>query len=327
MDLEIHWYSFLNRLEVPMIKVHHLVKRYKELLALDHMNLEVKEGEILGLLGPNGSGKTTLINCILGLSTYDKGDITIFGEHLRPNSYSLKKEIGYVPQDLALFDNLTVEQNIRFFCGLYVNDSKLLKTYVDEAIVFTGLQDFGKFTPKKLSGGLRRRLNIACGIAHKPKLIFLDEPTVAVDAQSRNFILKGIKDLNQNGSTIVYTSHYLEEIEAICDRVAIMDKGQNIAQGTLLEVKNSISTGEKIQVEFVKLSPQQEQELSQLQGLLSYEKKQSLFILEFKKGLNPLIPLMNFVEKNQLSYSSLLSSKPTLNDVFLTITGKELRDK
>ena len=169
-----------------ILEIKNLVKRYKELVALDHFNLEIKEGEIFGLLGPNGSGKSTTINCILGLLKYDKGNIKVFGETIKPSSYELKKKIGVVFQDVGVFEELTVYDNIDYFCGLYIKDKATRKKYVDDAIAFTGLEDFRKFLPKKLSGGLLRRLNIACGIAHKPKLIILDEPTVAVDPQSRS---------------------------------------------------------------------------------------------------------------------------------------------
>ena len=180
-----------------VIEINNLVKRYKELVALDHLSLEVKEGEIFGLLGPNGSGKTTTINCILSLLTYDKGSIKVFGKEMTPSSYDIKKQIGVVMQNVAVFNELTVYENIDYFCGLYITDKELRKKYVEEAIEFTGLSDFKKFRPGKLSGGLLRRLNIACGIAHKPKLIFFDEPTVAVDPQSRNKILEGISKLNK----------------------------------------------------------------------------------------------------------------------------------
>ena len=157
-----------------VIEINNLVKRYKELVALDHLSLEVKEGEIFGLLGPNGSGKTTTINCILSLLTYDKGSIKVFGKEMTPSSYDIKKQIGVVMQNVAVFNELTVYENIDYFCGLYITDKELRKKYVEEAIEFTGLSDFKKFRPGKLSGGLLRRLNIACGIAHKPKLIFFD---------------------------------------------------------------------------------------------------------------------------------------------------------
>jgi len=219
-------------MNTPVVKVENLVKRYKDLVALDHFNLEIEEGEIFGLLGPNGSGKTTTINCILSLLSFDKGTIEVFGKEMHPNSYDLKRQIGVVMQNVAVFDDLTVYENIDYFCGLYIRDKKLRKQYIEDAISFVGLEDFQKFYPKKLSGGLLRRLNIACGIAHKPKLIILDEPTVAVDPQSRNKILEGIQELNRQGATIIYTSHYMEEVEQICTRIAIMDKGRNLALGT-----------------------------------------------------------------------------------------------
>ena len=206
------------------VEVKSLVKRYKELVALDHFNLAIKEGEIFGLLGPNGSGKTTTINCILALLSYDKGEIKIFGKPMKPTSYDIKKDIGVVMQNVAVFDELNVFENIDYFCGLYIKDKSKRREYIDEAIEFVGLKEYIKFKPKKLSGGLLRRLNIACGIAHKPKLIFFDEPTVAVDPQSRNKILEGIEQLNRDGATIIYTSHYMEEVEQICTKIAIMDK-------------------------------------------------------------------------------------------------------
>ena len=190
-----------------VVKVNQLVKRYGDLLALDHLSFEVEQGEIFGLLGPNGSGKTTAINCILSLLKFDKGEVTVFDKPMTPEAYDIKRDIGIVMQDVAVFDELTVFENIDYFCGLYVSDKKVRKGLVEEAIAFVGLEDFKKFYPKKLSGGLLRRLNIACGIAHKPKLIILDEPTVAVDPQSRNKILEGIVELNKQGATIIYTSH------------------------------------------------------------------------------------------------------------------------
>ncbi|MCD8502171.1 MAG: ABC transporter ATP-binding protein [Bacillaceae bacterium] len=186
-----------------IVKIENLVKRYGDLIALDHLNIDIKEGEIFGLLGPNGSGKTTAINCLLSLLKFDKGNIEIFGKEMKPAAYDIKQNIGIVMQNVAVFDELTVYENIDYFCGLYIKDRKKRKELVEQAIEFVSLKDFVKFHPKKLSGGLLRRLNIACGIAHKPKLIILDEPTVAVDPQSRNNILEGIKRLNQEGATII----------------------------------------------------------------------------------------------------------------------------
>ena len=215
-----------------MIHIENLVKRYGSITALNHLNLDIREGEIFGLLGPNGSGKTTAISCMLSLLKYDKGSIRIFDQEMCPDNYEAKQQIGIVLQNVAVFNELTVYENIDYFCGLYIQDKARRHQMVEEAIQFTGLEDFRKTRPKKLSGGLLRRLNIACGIAHKPRLIIMDEPTVAVDPQSRNKILKGILKLNQQGSTIIYTSHYMEEVEQICTRIAIMDKGRIIASGT-----------------------------------------------------------------------------------------------
>ena len=198
---------------MDVIAIEGLVKRYDELLALDHFDLHVDQGEIFGLLGPNGSGKTTSINCMLALLTYDRGSIRLFGESMAPTRYDLKRRIGIVPQQVAVIDELTVRENIDYFCSLYVNDRAQRRALVDEAIEFVELEEFVRFRPGKLSGGLLRRLNIACGIAHKPELIFFDEPTVAVDPQSRNAILNGIQRLRAEGATVVYTSHYMEEVE------------------------------------------------------------------------------------------------------------------
>ena len=309
------------------IEIKELVKRYKELLALDHFNLEVREGEILGFLGPNGCGKTTAINCMLGLLTYDKGDIRIFGEAMTPNAYHIKENIGLVPQELAYFEQLTVYENIDFFCGLYIKDKQRRKSLVEEAISFVGLEDYRKFFPNKLSGGLKRRLNIACGIAHKPKLIFLDEPTVAVDAQSRNFIFEGIKRLNKEGSTIVYTTHYLDEADQLCDRIVIMDKGHNVVDGTPEELKSMIATKEIIHLELVEeASDAIIKEMKSLPHLQLLDKNKAVYTLQFTQKGSNIVALAQLLNQHGLAYLKLYSEQPSLSDVFLSFTGKELRD-
>lgn len=309
-----------------VVEIKNLVKRYGELTAIDHLNLEIEQGEIFGLLGPNGSGKSTAINCILALLKIDKGEIKVFGEEMTPTSYDVKRKIGVVSQNVAVFDDLTVYDNIDFFCGLYYPNKKERKKLVDEAIEFTGLNDFVKFKPKKLSGGLLRRLNIACGIAHKPSLIILDEPTVAVDPQSRNNILEGIKKLNKQGSTVIYTSHYMEEIEQLCTRIAILDKGKVIAQGTKQELKSMISTGEKIELEAFNLTKEQLDGFMLLPNITSCDYKSNRLLLSFRSGNSNLTNTLSYIEKNKITYGHLYSSLPTLNDVFLEITGKSLRD-
>jgi len=308
-----------------VVKVSNLVKKYKERIALDNFNMEVEEGEILGLLGPNGCGKTTAINCILSLLSFDKGEIEIFGQKMTPNSYDIKRQIGIVPQEVSVFENLTVKENIDYFCGLYVEEKGLRKQYVEEAIEFVGLSDYIKFYPRKLSGGLRRRLNIACGIAHRPKLIFLDEPTVAVDAQSRNFILDGIKRLNKEGSTIIYTTHYLEEAETLCKRIIIMDNGKSLVSGTNEELKAMITTTEKIVVKF--LEPGSiDDKMKEIPHVVDIERDGEDYIVKFENGFNNMANLLEFIKDNNLTYTKFYSQIPTLNDVFLQLTGKELRD-
>ena len=242
-----------------VIEVKNLTKEYKNKKAINNLSFDVYKGEILGLLGPNGSGKSTTINSILALLKYQNGSIKIFGKEMKPDSYDIKSKIGVIFQDVAVFSELNVYDNIDYFCGLYVKNKKVRKQYVEDAIKLVGLGEFRKYLPKQLSGGLLRRLNIACGIAHKPR--------VAVDPQSRNNILDGIKKLRDDGATIVYTTHYMEEVEILCDRIIILDKGEIIAQGTSEELKKQANIEEKIE----------------------------------RVG-------------------------PTLNDVFLKLTGKELRD-
>lgn len=309
-----------------IIKVENLVKRYGDLLALDHFNLNIKEGEVFGLLGPNGSGKTTAINCILSLLSYDKGSIEVFGKPMNPDSYESKQKIGVILQNVAVFQELTVYQNIDYFCSLYVKDKNLCKQYVEEAIVFVGLEDFRKFYPKKLSGGLLRRLNIACGIAHKPKIIFMDEPTVAVDPQSRNKILEGILELNKKGTTIIYTSHYMEEVEQICSRIAIMDNGRNIAIGTKEELKASIQTGETITIDIMDLPDTILEGLKKLPNILRTHYHDNHLVINCCNGKHNLIHILDYLSKYDILIGQVYSQLPTLNDVFLEITGKKLRD-
>ena len=300
-----------------IIQINNVTKHYGDFKALDNLSFEVKQGEILGLLGPNGSGKSTTINCLLSLLNFDKGSIQIFGKEMTPESYDVKSKIGVVFQNVAVFNELTVYENINYFCGLYIKDKKTRKQYVEDA---------RKFYPKQLSGGLLRRLNIACGIAHKPSLIFLDEPTVAVDPQSRNSILENIKELNKQGATVVYTTHYMEEVEQLCNRIIIIDKGTIIASGTNEELKNLISTSEKITVETEELSDNLINEMLKLKNVekVTYEGK--ILHLVYSGGEHNLSDLIDFIKTKNIKYNKIFSELPTLNDVFLELTGKELRD-
>ena len=309
-----------------VIEVRGLVKKYKELTAVDNLDLEVKKGEILGLLGPNGSGKSTTINCILSLLKKDAGTVKIFGEPMSPDAYEIKRRIGVVFQDVAVYDELSVYENIDYFCGLYISDKAKRKELVERAIDLVSLNDFVKFKPKKLSGGLLRRLNIACGIAHRPEIIILDEPTVAVDPQSRNSILEGIKKLNDEGSTIIYTSHYMDEVDFLCDDIVIIDKGKVIAKGTSEELKDMITMNEKISFTSKNLSDDVIDKIKAFEHLLSYENKDGSIKLSFAHGDGYLMKLIKLLDDNGIRYSSLNVEKPSLNGVFLELTGKDLRD-
>ncbi len=315
-----------SREQEPALQVRALVKRYGDMVALDHFDMEVGCGEVFGLLGPNGSGKSTAINCILALLSFESGTVRIFGQEMTPTSYDLKSHIGVIPQNVAVFNELNVQENIDYFCSLYVPRKADRKDLVEQAIDFVGLGDFRGFRPGKLSGGLLRRLNIACGIAHQPDLIFFDEPTVAVDPQSRNAILEGIERLNAQGATVVYTSHYMEEVEQICTRIMIMDHGRQIALGTAEELKGMVQAGEQVTVETLDL---QESTLAKIRALplaqsADYDGKE--LVIHCRQGEHNLQDVLTVLESTQTSYGHLTSRPPSLNDVFLELTGKELRD-
>lgn len=309
-----------------VIEVTNLTKAYKQMKAVDNLSFTVREGEILGLLGPNGSGKTTTINCILSLLSFSTGEIKVFEAPMRPDAYDLKRKIGVVFQEVAVFDELTVYENIDYFCGCYIEDKALRKQCVQEAIELVSLQDYVKFRPKQLSGGLLRRLNIACGVAHKPKLIFLDEPTVAVDPQSRNSILEGIKRLRDDGATIVYTTHYMEEVEILCDRVIILDHGRVIAAGTADELKKLANIEERVSVEVSMPNRELISPIAQWPNVKRLSFEDNRLKLVYGHGQNNLVELIEYLSKAGIAYRQVYSERPTLNDVFLELTGKELRD-
>ena len=316
---------YLEEIEM-IIEVKNLVKKYAGKTAVNHLDLQIEEGIIYGLLGPNGAGKSTTINCMLGLLKSDEGSIKILGEEMNSNNLKLKANIGVIPQNVAVFEELTVYENVDFFCGLYIKDKNKRKKLVEEAIEFVGLTEYKKFIPKKLSGGLLRRLNIACGIAHKPKIVFMDEPTVAVDPQSRNNILEGVLKLKEQGSTIIYTSHYMEEVEQICTRIAIMDHGRVIASGTTEELKKMIKTGETISVEAILLEEKHLQDIRNLPHVFDVHYENQILTLRCTGAQHNLIRLLNYLQSQDITFGRVFSELPTLNDVFLEITGKQLRD-
>ena len=223
-----------------ILKTIDLSKKYDNKADVDNLNIEIKEGEIFGLLGPNGAGKSTTMNMICNIVKPDYGSVEFMGKDFRKNKKELSKDLGYIPQNLAIHGSLKAWENVELFTSLYGIKGEKLKKRIDEALLYVGLSDRRNDYARKFSGGMKRRLNIACAIGHHPRLLIFDEPTVGIDPQSRNFILEKIKESNKNGATVIYTSHYMEEVEAICTRIAIMDNGKIIASGTSDELKKLV---------------------------------------------------------------------------------------
>lgn len=303
-----------------------VVKRYNDNLTVDHVNVTIQAGEIFGLLGPNGAGKSTTISMICGLLKIDGGDIRIDGLSVSANPLEVKRRIGLVPQELALYDMLTAEENATFFGRLYGLRGKLLKERVAEALAFTGLSDRAKEKPATFSGGMKRRLNIACAIMHRPKLIIMDEPTVGIDPQSRNHILDSVKALNKLGSTIIYTSHYMEEVAAICDRVAIMDKGHIIACGTEKELRERVAQEEKIVIKATQITPELIHELKLHPRISRVEVKDGSVELYLPSSQGELQDILFIFAKHEGIIGSLHIEEPDLETLFLSLTGRTLRD-
>lgn len=309
-----------------LVEVKNLVKRYKDVLAVDNVNLTIEEGEIFGLLGPNGAGKTTTINAITGLTKADRGEIIIFGNNLKDREQEIKRNLGVVPQEIAVFEDLTVHENLCYFGKLYGLKGSLLKQRVEEALEFTGLLDKSKQYPKKFSGGMKRRLNIACAITHQPKLIVMDEPTVGIDPQSRNHILKSIQQLNKMGSTIIYTSHYMEEVEELCTQIVIMDNGRVIAKGTKEELKSLVTVDQRVVMELSSVNFTLLDNIKKLAGVKDCFTEGRILTVISEKDSKNLGQIIDRVLETDSEIISLNVEKPTLEQVFLTLTGRKLRD-
>ena len=307
-----------------IVQIENLVKRYGNKVVLDHINLEVEDGEIFGLLGPSGAGKTTTINCLLSLLHYDKGRVRIFGVDMRPNAYDIKRNIGVVMQDIAVFEELTVYENVAYFGSLYLREKALVDQYAKDALQKTNLLSYSSYYPKKLSEGLLRRLNIACGIVHKPKLLIMDEPTSGTDPKNRKSLLEEFKRMNGEGTTIIYTTHYMEEAEELCSKIAILDQGKIIAQGTKQELKNMISLGEKISIEVYQITPEQIQEIREINHVYSVDYKNHILEIKSTKGKNNLLHIMTYLTEHNITMGKVFTELPTLNDVFLEITGSDI---
>ena len=307
-----------------VVRTENLVKRYGDLLALDNVNFNISEGEIVGLLGPNGAGKSTLISCLTSISASDSGSIEIFNKPMSAKAYGIKKQIGIVPQDLSFYPNLSAYNNVKFFASLYGIKGEKLKEQIKRTLDFVGLWDKRNQKPKKYSGGMKRRLNIACAIAHNPKLIIMDEPTVGIDPQSRKHILDSIKVLNKEGATIIYTSHYMEEVESICTYVNIMDKGRIIAKGTKQELKNMVVDESALEIELDEVNFSVVEKVKAVNGVReAYFDGNMLSVIIEGRIVNEVLAAINKLDYTILSVNM---KKCSLEDVFFTLTGRNLRD-
>ena len=307
-----------------MIQVKNLTKSFDELIAVNTVNLNIKKGEIFGLLGPNGAGKSTLINLLSSLLKCDSGEVFLNGIDLNQDATSCKRIIGIVPQEISLYDEFSAYDNLLFFGKLFNIDSKILKTRIEEILTLIGLENRKNDLVKTYSGGMKRRINIAAALLHQPKILLMDEPTVGVDPQSRNRIFEIVEKLNQQGLTIVYTTHYMEEVERLCNRIAIMDNGKIIAQGTLKELQQQSNTQEKLLVTFKQITKNQVAEISQL---LNAKIKQTDTNLEITCNINnDLKKLISYCSQQKLTLTNIKLNKANLEAIFLELTNKSLRD-
>ncbi|MDD3223903.1 MAG: ABC transporter ATP-binding protein [Clostridium sp.] len=309
-----------------ILEIKNLQKKYKDFTAVSNFNLEVKEGDIYGLLGPNGAGKSTTINMITGITKLSGGQIKVFGLDLDKNETEIKKNIGVVPQDIAVFDEFSAYENVSFFGKLNGLRGSLLKERIKEALDFTELWDRRKDKPGQYSGGMQRRLNIACAIVSRPKLIIMDEPTVGIDPQSRNHILESVKKLNSMGSTIIYTSHYMEEIEVLCNKITIMDNGKEIATGTNEELKELILNDERIDMELSFVDDKLISEIKGIDGVKDCEVDGNSIVVISNKSSENIGAITGKIIEMKRKIISVNAEKPSLERVFLTLTGRKLRD-
>lgn len=310
-----------------ILEVKDLKKYYKENKAVNGLTFNLYKGEILGFLGPNGAGKSTTINILSTILKHDEGEIKFFGTDINKNKKWIKSQLGIVPQELAIFEEISAYKNVEFFTSLYGLSGKNLRNAVLEALKMVGLDDKKDSKPMTFSGGMKRRLNIACAIAHKPKILILDEPTVGIDPQSRNHILESIRKLRENGTTIIYTTHYMEEVEEIADRIVIMDKGTKIAEGTILELMESYKNTRvyKISVDNVNNNFNCDF-LYEIEGIQKVELTDNYLSITTIKEIENLDKIILSLIDRKIKISHMTSEEGNLEMVFLKLTGRKLRD-
>lgn len=311
-----------------ILEVKDIKKYYKENKAVNGLSFNLYKGEILGFLGPNGAGKSTTINILSTILKHDEGEIKFFGTNINDNKKWIKSQLGIVPQELAIFEEISAYKNVEFFTSLYGVSGKNLKNAVLEALKMVGLEDKKDSKPITFSGGMKRRLNIACAIAHKPKILILDEPTVGIDPQSRNHILESIKKLRDNGATIIYTTHYMEEVEEIADRVVIMDKGIKITEGTIPELMESYRNTRvyKISTDPINNDNFEFNSLYEIEGIQKVEVTGNCFSITTIKEIENLDKIILSLIERKIKISHITSEEGNLEMVFLKLTGRKLRD-
>lgn len=308
-----------------MLKISHLTKRFNSLAAVNDISFQVEEGEIFGFLGPNGAGKTTTINMICGLITPDSGNIELDHQDFSRSGPQIRKKLGVVPQEIALYEELSVIENLQFWGGLYGLKGGLLQDRIHNLLETINLVERKKDAVKKLSGGMKRRLNMAVGLIHSPKLLLLDEPTVGIDPQARHIMLESIKSIAASGTTIIYTTHYMEEAEQLCDRVAIIDHGHILAMGTQDELKQIVGENRLLKV-FGQFDKKIAESLPlKIMGLslLSIGENEVVYTLPFLLGTGEFL---NELIHSGFEIDNLVIKEPNLDSLFIKLTGRELRE-
>ena len=306
---------------MSILKIENLKKSYKDTQAVKNVSFSVEKGDIYGVLGPNGAGKSTTINSIVGFIKPDSGSI-VFEDKYSINEW--KRNIGYIPQELAIYPDLTAEENVSFFCSLYGFSGKELKERTERALVFTGLENYRKKKASEFSGGMKRRLNIAAAIAHGPKLVIMDEPTVGIDPRLRNYILESVKKLNQEGTSIIYTTHYMEEVEELCNKIIIIDHGSVITNGYKDEVKTVVAPVRSVKVNVSGGDIREaEKRMKGLEGMKSVNVSENELTCICGKSDSIIQEILNVISELKLKVTDVSCESPSLEEVFITLTERE----
>jgi ABC-2 type transport system ATP-binding protein len=310
----------------PALKITNVSRTFTDIVALDSVSLEVKQGETYGLLGPNGAGKSTLINILSGVLRPDSGAMEFFGEQVVEPGIEFKMMMGVIPQEISLYDKLTARENLDFYGKLYGLDGATLRDRIGENLKLVGLTDRQNDRIEAYSGGMKRRINIAASILHNPKFILMDEPTVGIDPQSRNLIFEVIEKLHDEGATIIYTSHYMEEVERLCQNIAILDHGKVIAIGTRHELIESIGGVDTIEIDLESIDAGSQTELMTEFESMAPNFRDSKLLLKAPNGSRVLGAVIERLNRPGVEIKSVQIHEPNLESVFLHLTGKELRD-